>query len=536
MADSSLPELGESTNVQWNEQNSENYYVPSFLSSFSNDDDMKIKNDFNSMFPGLTANLSTPSLSTSNLLDSKLSSSSLFPSFSDANNSSDSVFGSFRNNNSNSIIGSNGNGSQGDVSAVAKQECQCGHIFLDMDDYLSHIAITGHQKVSSFSSQYSRGSLTADSLRNPEFQPTGISSVFSGTSTASSVDGSSFAGVGVGNSFSYNNSNNRRPPTSIPQGAPPGGPVRSFIAGIANGGPHAQRYDPSVERYGMNAPSMAPLDDMGYPIDNRYYDRYHEEPHMNHMRSVPQRQGRGGRVMNGNKNNYPPQHIHPDMNYREPMSGHYDYPVPPPPHDVYPPPPFFGPGLGQRLERGLGQGLPPNYYPHPPMNNKFNPNHGPYQGINNDHDKSIYIVSFGAIVKPDSLVGGCGWWISNENKTVVIHGSAPVQQAFPSQVRLEYEALLNGLKAAHLKHMKYLLIRSCSDMVLSMLRNEKFHMFQSIYSLVSDLDQAVQKLIPQFAHIELEWIHPDNNFYSQKLAKDSIANFYRRKESHLSKY
>ena len=213
------------------------------------------------------------------------------------------------------------------------------------------------------------------------------------------------------------------------------------------------------------------------------------------------------------------------MGFRDPNVGPYDFPGPH--HDVYPGPPsnpYLGPGPGPHHP---GQ--------HPSMNmNKYGPNHAlPMHGA---IDPSVYVVSFGAIVKPDSLIGGCGWWISNELKTVVVHGSAPVQQAFPSQVRLEYEALLNGLKAAHLKHMKFLLIRSCSDMVLSMLRNEKFHMFQSIYSLVSDLDQAVQKLLPQFAHIELEWIHPDNNFYSQKLAKDSIANFYRRKESHFSKF
>lgn len=479
MTDSSFSKGEGSSNLWGDAQESDQYFVPSFLSNefntpFSIGEESKTKDDFSSLFPGLTSTLNGSSMTSNSFLDPNKETTSLFQSLSGSNSlqiTSEPLLGSIRN-------GSRSTGPS--MSSVAAQECQCGHIFLDMDDYLSHIAVTGHQKAPS--SQV--GSISLDSVRNLEFQPAN----------------GGYPGPGASGGYPFNK---RSPQVPLPGG-------RGGYGGPGVG----KRFDNVSGGFGMDmGPPMMPLDEMGYPIDNRF-DRF-EPPMgpMGHMGPPPPLPGRGG-GRGGLRDGYrdPPGM----MGYRDPVPGPYDYPGP---HEGYPgPPPYMGPGLGPAH--------------HHPM--KYGPTHGP--GMHNlQADPSVYIVSFGAVVKQDSLVGGCGWWIANEMKTVVVHGSAPVQQSFPSQIRLEYEALLNGLKAAHLKHMKYLLIRSCSDMILSLLRNEKFHMFQSIYSLVSDLDQAVQKLIPQFAHIELEWIHPDSNYYSQKLAKDSIANFYRRKESNFSR-
>ena len=146
------------------------------------------------------------------------------------------------------------------------------------------------------------------------------------------------------------------------------------------------------------------------------------------------------------------------------------------------------------------------------------------------HQKSKFTLFFGAAVKSDSLVGGCGWWIRDSSNTVVTHGSVPVQQPYSSLPRLEYEALLNGLIAAHVKKIRCLCVKSHCELSFLMMQGREVPGLSSVMYSLRDLNTAIAKLLPQFQSLEVELISVEQNHYSQKLAKTVIDDFLRRQE------
>ena len=146
-----------------------------------------------------------------------------------------------------------------------------------------------------------------------------------------------------------------------------------------------------------------------------------------------------------------------------------------------------------------------------------------------------YTLFFGSAVKPFSLVGGCGWWIRDEKGAVIVHGSAPVQQTYQSLIRLEFESLLNGLKAAYLKHFKYLNVKGTCEIAFLLLQGREVICLDSVYYSVKDLVGAIKNLLPQFRFLDLELLTEEQNFYARKLAKGVIDDFLKRQEKSARK-
>lgn len=146
------------------------------------------------------------------------------------------------------------------------------------------------------------------------------------------------------------------------------------------------------------------------------------------------------------------------------------------------------------------------------------------------YQKPKFTLFFGAAEKADSLVGGCGWWIRDGNNTVVTHGSVPVQQPYRSLPRLEYEALLNGLIAAHVKKIRCLCVKSHCELSFLLMQGREVPGLSSVHYAVRDISAAIAKLLPQFQTVEVELISAEQNHYSQKLAKTVIDDFLRRQE------
>ncbi len=139
---------------------------------------------------------------------------------------------------------------------------------------------------------------------------------------------------------------------------------------------------------------------------------------------------------------------------------------------------------------------------------------------------------FGGYVQKDSLIGGSAWFLADELGNNISNGADPVHQTFPSLIRLEYEALLNGLKAAFLKHVKILRIKGSSKMVIAHLTsNGQFPYFKSVYHFVEDLNAAIMKLLPQFFSVEFELIPPERNNFTRKLAENIIVNYHKRRDT-----
>lgn len=128
-----------------------------------------------------------------------------------------------------------------------------------------------------------------------------------------------------------------------------------------------------------------------------------------------------------------------------------------------------------------------------------------------------------------SLIGGCGWWVANEN-SVICYGSAPVQQGFPSPLRLEYEALLNGLHAALKRSVKRINIKGCSDYILTNVAkdyvsegisaiDEYFHVTNY---MIKDLHSAIIKALKSFHSVTFEQISSVINTDAQRLAEKAM--------------
>ena len=90
-----------------------------------------------------------------------------------------------------------------------------------------------------------------------------------------------------------------------------------------------------------------------------------------------------------------------------------------------------------------------------------------------------------------------------------------VIQDFPSTIRLEYEALLNGLQAVFSKKIKNIIIRSCSPMVVShLLYGHRYPLFISIYKNLSEIHIAINKIISKFHHFSIGTYVYTNIYYT----------------------
>lgn len=105
---------------------------------------------------------------------------------------------------------------------------------------------------------------------------------------------------------------------------------------------------------------------------------------------------------------------------------------------------------------------------------------------------------FSAFLPIDSLVGGCAWAVHDDGNVLITSGAVSVSLTYSSILRLEYEALLNGLKAAFTKKIRRLTIKGNSQMILEHLLHgfHTFPYFQTIYHSVKDLSAAIVKLLP----------------------------------------
>lgn len=197
------------------------------------------------------------------------------------------------------------------------------------------------------------------------------------------------------------------------------------------------------------------------------------------------------------------------------------------------------------IQHGYQQ--PPRQISRPPLYNQPRPpvrtgrgSEGGYQMYTAPNSPKMgppCILYFGGVLKRDSLIGGCAWWIADQYHETIAHGSDPVQQASQSLIRLEYEGLLNGLKAAFLKGIRVIQIKGSSNMVISHFKDRdfKYPYFQTLYHLVEDLSSAIANVLVQFSYHEFELISAEENQYTRKLSDNIINSFQKRKETRFIK-
>lgn len=163
---------------------------------------------------------------------------------------------------------------------------------------------------------------------------------------------------------------------------------------------------------------------------------------------------------------------------------------------------------------------------------------------NNQKQQTDTFLFFAGASCRYSLTGGCGWVVMGE-KGVLCYGSAPVQQDFPSPIRLEYEALLNCLHAALKRGVKSVVIKGCSDLILAKIARAYFDeqpcsmdgYFNTMNRLVSDIHAAILRVLKSFQRVLFLQISTTMNAEAQKLAdkamQDAIEKMSQPKEVHV---
>ena len=145
---------------------------------------------------------------------------------------------------------------------------------------------------------------------------------------------------------------------------------------------------------------------------------------------------------------------------------------------------------------------------------------------NNFHNnkESPTFLYFAGVVHKNSLIGGCGWCLVR-NGLVLSYGAAPVQQAFPSEIRMEFEGLLNALQAALKRGVKYVIIKGTSPIIVSSFFDSCPSFFlDTVRHQVRGIRDAVFRTLNFLDRYTFQLIDPGENIYSVKLAKNIIAD------------
>jgi ribonuclease HI len=122
----------------------------------------------------------------------------------------------------------------------------------------------------------------------------------------------------------------------------------------------------------------------------------------------------------------------------------------------------------------------------------------------------MYTLVFGGATKPDAVIGGSSYIITDDSGALLAEGATPIQQLISSPIRLEYEGLLLGLQACVAHRIKRLRIKTSSEMILSHLTpagpQGRSPYFRTVYHMVEDLHTAAGQILNQLDQVEFEYM------------------------------
>jgi len=155
------------------------------------------------------------------------------------------------------------------------------------------------------------------------------------------------------------------------------------------------------------------------------------------------------------------------------------------------------------------------------------------------HDR-FATVYFAGMTKKDCLTGGCGWCILDEHNNQVTQGSCYLAQHFPSQIRLEFEALLNVLKTATTNGFSRILIAGTSAIVIShVIGSPTFSnflkVFKSIDAEIVDLTTSLTMALRGFREVRTELITEAENAHSLKQAEKALLAYLKKRKKEINR-
>lgn len=159
---------------------------------------------------------------------------------------------------------------------------------------------------------------------------------------------------------------------------------------------------------------------------------------------------------------------------------------------------------------------------------------GPHSGSNLQAT-----LFFGSASLTDYPVACCAWVLLDEVGGILTQGCAPVDQPIhhggagsamaAAMVRMDYEGLINGVKAALNFMITRMKIKSSSETVLKQLSQSQSQSQLLGVSLsqkliiAEDLNDLVMNLLTKFEQLDFELVSTEQNGYVQQLARKTLS-------------
>jgi uncharacterized protein with PIN domain len=131
-------------------------------------------------------------------------------------------------------------------------------------------------------------------------------------------------------------------------------------------------------------------------------------------------------------------------------------------------------------------------------------------------------------VMNDSFVGEIAWVLLDPFSKIITQGSTQMKQLYPSLIRLEYEAFIQGLKAALIHHIYRINVITTSNTLIQQVSSGfSLKYIEEVIRVDHEIISAVNSLVSRFELLEFELISYGNTALAYQLVKDAIKNTSR---------
>ena len=131
------------------------------------------------------------------------------------------------------------------------------------------------------------------------------------------------------------------------------------------------------------------------------------------------------------------------------------------------------------------------------------------------------ILYFDGGAQPNPGYGGCGWFLKDDRGIEIARGSEPI---FPGTSNVtnneaEYHGLVNGMQAALDEHVRRLLVRGDSELIIKQMQG----VYECRHPNLTGLYATARRLSQRFHSIQYEHVSRGANVVADGLAADAIA-------------
>jgi ribonuclease HI len=132
------------------------------------------------------------------------------------------------------------------------------------------------------------------------------------------------------------------------------------------------------------------------------------------------------------------------------------------------------------------------------------------------------ILYFDGGAQPNPGYGGCGWYLLDDRGLEIECRSEPVREGScdVTNNEAEYRGLINGMQAALDEHVRRLLVRGDSELVINQMRG----VYECRHPNLTRLHAEARRLAQRFHAVQYERVARAANAVANRLATDAVAD------------